>query len=261
LKIKLIFSLAVCFTAVSFSCIATASTLHKFAGYEMGYGTFKFAEKLDHKIVFPVANLTAGLAYQRYSIVINLSGSLSDAAVSEEEMSGTGRRQDNDLTIAYQLNKVASIFLGYKQGETNLLLINRDPAVVGGGQEAYKQNGAFIGANLNWSIEGAGKLGVTAAYAALQSDNLFIADGDGVAAGETLEIDDIGGEISGNSSGYSVALSWSMPMKGHFIFRTRLRVNQYQQDIDYLHSDNQTYHFNGVAESSTMLLVGVTSIF
>lgn len=240
---------------------AGEATVHKFAGLEMGYGTFSFDEKLDHKIVFPVANLTAGLAYRRFNFIVNFSGSISDAGVSEEEMTGSASRKDNDVTFGYQLNKVVSVFAGLKEGETRLLLINRLDTVLGGGQESYEQSGVFVGTNLNWSVEGAGKLGITLAYAALQSDNLFLEDGDEVTAGETLEIDDIDGPNNGNSSGYSFSLSWSMPMKGNLIFRSRLKLNRYQQDIDYLHSDNQTYHFNNVAESSTMLFVGVTSIF
>ena len=242
----------------------TKSTLHKFAGFEMGYGTFSFPNKLDHKLVFPVVNITAGLAYGRFSYILNASGSIADADVSEEEQYGKASRKDYDFTIGYQVNKILSVFVGLKEGQTNSSLINRDPTLpFGGGAEFYKQNGPYFGANINWVVEGAGKLAFTLSYAALHSDNLFLEDGDGPDVGQSFEFDDASGRVTGNTKGYSYSLNWTMPMKGNLIFRTRLRINQYKQDISY----NDTLYgygeleFKNINESSTMLLVGVTSIF
>lgn len=229
----------------------------------MGYGTFNFDEKLDHKLIFPVANLTMGLAHKRMSYVLTASGSVSDADVSEEEQFGSASRKDYDLTIGYQINKVFSVFTGYKDGKTELTLINRDPLqVLGGGDEFYKQSGPYIGANINWKIPKAGKLAFTMSYAKLDSDNLYAKDGDPLTLGETLEFDDVGGRVEGNTDGFSYTLSWTVPIKGSLIFRTRLRINQYQQDISHFDDvNNVTVDFNNVSESSTMLLIGVTSIF
>ena len=198
----------------------------------MGYGTFNFDEKLDHKLIFPVANLTMGLAHKRFSYVLSASGSVSDADVSEEEQFGHASRKDYDLTIGYQVNKVLSVFTGYKDGKTELTLINRDPLQPeGGGDEFYKQSGPYIGANINWRIPKAGKLAFTVSYAKLDSDNLYAKDGDDFVLGEILEFDDIGDSTQGNTDGFSYTFSWTVPIKGSLIFRTRLRINQYQQDI------------------------------
>ena len=239
-------------------------TIHKFIGYEMGYGTFSFQEKLDHKLVFPVANLTLGAAHKRFSYILNVSGSLANADVSEEEQEGSASRKDYDFTFGYQINKSISVFTGYKQGETSVNLINRDPLMLtGGGRENYKQTGPYIGVNINKAIKDAGKFSVTVSYAALYSENLFIADGDGPDTGEPPEFDDVNDKTTGTTSGYSYSLNWTMPMKGNLIFRTRLRVNEYKQDIPY-YDDIYGYgniNFKDINESSTMLLVGITSIF
>lgn len=253
-------------TVFSFGSVNAAtgkSTLHKFINFEMGYGTFNFDEKLDHKLIFPVANISMGLAYKRFSYVLNASGSISDADVSEEEQYGNASRKDYDLTVGYQINKVISVFTGYKDGKTELTLINRDPLqLTGGGDEFYKQSGPYIGANINWRIPKAGKLAFTISYAKLNSENLYIKDGDEDTSGEALEFDDISGETQGNTDGFSYTFSWTVPIKGSLIFRTRLRINQYQQDISYFEEvTSETYYFNNVSESSTMLLIGVTSIF
>ncbi|MCK5336247.1 MAG: hypothetical protein KAQ67_08790 [Gammaproteobacteria bacterium] len=267
LKLKVYHFLVVSIMVFSASQTFAASsknTLHKFAGFEMGYGTFSFPEKLDHKLVFPVANLTAGLAYKRFSYILNISGSMTDADVSEEEQFGNASRKDYDFTIGYQINKTISVFAGLKEGKTSVTLINRDPLILtGGGDEFYKQSGPYIGANVNWATEGAGKLAFTVSYAALNSDSLFLEDGDGPDVGEPLEFDDAFGRVKGSTNGYSYSLNWTMPIKGSLIFRTRLRINQYKQDIPYTDTKYGygNVEFKNINESSTMLLVGITSIF
>ena len=84
--------------------------IRKFGGLELGWGTFSFDQKIDKKVVFPVANLTAGIAYERFSLALNVSGSMSDADVSEEDYTGTASRRDYDLTAGYQVNNNISIF-------------------------------------------------------------------------------------------------------------------------------------------------------
>jgi hypothetical protein len=245
---------------VSASLVCTAEesprpTLHKFLGIELGYGTYSFDNKIDDAVVFPVANLTAGLAYQRYSAAINVSGSIDDANVSEEDVHGDASRRDLDLTFGYQIHKNVSVFIGYKDGETDFSTVNRNPDIAGG-NEYYRQSGPYAGVNLNWLIPDAGRIALSIGYADLDADNKFIADGDGADTGEAREFDDISGKSSGDSKGLSYNLTWTMPLKGNLLFRTRLRVNRYEQDIRY-----QTQTFSGIEESSSMLLVGVTRVF
>lgn len=251
---------------------ADQSTLHKFVGYEMGYGTYAFSEKLDHKIVFPVASLTAGLAYKRFSYVLNLSGSLSDANISEEEQVGNGARRDVDLTVGYQLSKRVSLFIGYKDGVSKIDFTAREPvALFGTGNERYEQQGLFAGVNLNWAYKNAGKLSLSVAYALFDASNHFLQDEQYdpapplPAIADEFEFDDVSGNSQGTATGFSYTISYTLPIKGNLLFRTRLRINAYQQDISGTQSvvgdDNYAYEFNNISESSTMLLVGVTSIF
>jgi len=124
------------------------------------------------------------------------------------------------------------------------------------GNEKYKQSGPYLGVNMNWAIPDAGKIAFSVAYAVLNADNVYVDDGDGVGVGETREFDDISGKNNGDTTGYSFSLGWTMPIKGSLLFRSRLKVNQYKQDIRY-----DGVNYNNISESSTMLLVGVTNIF
>lgn len=229
--------------------------IHTFAGLEMGYGTFSFEQKLDQTVVFPVANLTGGIAYQRFNAALNLSGSLQGAEVSEEDFIGTADRRDFDLTFGYQANDYLSAFVGYKSGKTDLDRLSREESPVAS-NEYYKQAGPFAGINIGRSFENAGKLDFSIAYALLDADNLFVSDGDGVEAGETREFDDIDDKNSGNSAGYSISLGWTIPISGNLLFRSKLKQNSYEQDIRF---DGQD--FNGIREKSNMLIVGIIGVF
>ncbi|MDH5359911.1 MAG: hypothetical protein OEX03_05060 [Gammaproteobacteria bacterium] len=232
------------------------STLHTYAGFESGYGTYRFEEKLDHTVVYPVGNLMLGATYQRFNYSLNLSGSLAVGGVSEESYTGSASRQDIDLTIAYQISKGFSAFAGYKFGRSDVHIFNYIPPTPLDNHEFYLQQGPFLGINYNLNLEAAGKLSFSLAYAALAARNKFIADGDGVAPGELPEFDDYTGYTSGYSSGYSYSIGWSKSLQGQFIFRTRLRVNHYDQDIRH-----SGLVFNNISEGSTMLMVGITYIF
>ncbi|MBB5210119.1 hypothetical protein [Microbulbifer hydrolyticus] len=229
--------------------------IHTFGGLEMGYGTFSFEQKLDQTVVFPVANLTGGVAYKRFNAALNLSGSVQGAEVSEEDFIGTAERRDYDLTFGYQANDYLSAFIGYKSGKTDLDRLSRDESPIAS-SEYYKQSGAFAGINLGRSFENAGKLDFSIAYALLDGDNFFASDGDGVEAGETREFDDIDGRSSGSSTGYSINLGWTIPISGNLLFRSKLKHNSYQQDIRF---DGQD--FNEIREQSNMLIVGVIGVF
>lgn len=229
--------------------------IHTFTGLEMGYGTFSFEQKLDQTVVFPVANLTGGLAYRRFNAALNVSGSLQGAEVSEEDFTGSAERKDYDLTLGYQANDYLSAFIGYKSGETDLDRQSRADNPVAS-REYYRQAGPFAGINIGHSFEYAGKLDFSIAYALLDADNLFAQDGDGVEEGETREFDDIDGESSGSSSGYSLNLGWTMPLGGNLLFRSKLKHNRYEQDIRF---DGQD--FNGIRENSNMLILGVIGVF
>ncbi len=229
--------------------------LHAFGGGEMGLGTFSFEYKLDQQIVFPVANLTGGLAYGRFNLAANVSGSMQDADISEEDYTGDASRQDLDITLGYQLNRTFSLFVGYKSGETELHKKSRLDGV-GSSNESYKQEGLFAGFGMGVAFENAGKLDFSVAYADLDASNRFTADGDGADPGEDKEFDDIEGRTSGDSNGFSVNLGWSIPLRGNLLFRTKVKYNRYQQDIRF-----EGQQFNNITEDSTMLLVGVVGVF
>ena len=73
---------------------------------------------------------------------------------------------------------------------------------------------------------------------------------------EPIEFDDIAGKTSENSTGYSANLTWSMPLQGNWLFRSKLRFNRYEQDITF-----EGTRFSNIEESTTSMLIGLVHIF
>ena len=232
------------------------TTARYFSGAELGYSTYEFDQKIDQTLVFTTLGLTAGVSYGRYSFLANYAFSFDEADVSEEDFIGTADRTDLDLILAYQINSEFSVFAGYKNGETELESISREDENGPTRDESFKQDGLFVGASYTWAFKEAGRLSLSLAYADLDADNEFVSDGDGADPGEAPEFDDITGKTSGSSTGYSLNLTYSLPLQGNWLYRTKLRINRYEQDIDF-----EGTTFSGIDENSTSLLMGLVYIF
>ncbi len=244
---------------------ATASaqtTSRFFGGLEFGLSTYEFAQKLDQKVVFTTANATGGVAFGRYNFIASYAFSLDDAEVSEEDFTGDAERTDLDLIVSRQMTDQISLFAGYKDGETELRSLSREDEDDGGPRrsESFEQEGLFLGASYTWQFENAGRLSFSVAYADLDADNKFVSDeevdDEDEDEDEPLEFDDISGTASGDADGFSYNLTWTMPLRSNLLFRSKLRINRYQQDIDF-----RGQKFKDIDENSEALLLGLVYVF
>ena len=228
-------------------------------GISMGYANLSFPEKLDQDVSFPSTSLTLAGALKRWQLSLNHTFSLDDASVSEEEDTGDASRTDTDLTLGYQIDQNWSVFTGYKEGDTDILFMSRAGSDEGRAtfvEERYEQSGLYAGASYAWKFEKAGRLSISLAYAKLDATNTFGMNTDEEEANEELEFDDITGQVSGDTEGFSYGISWTMPLSGNLIFQTRVKVNDYKQDIRFAGQE-----FKDVDESLTSLLVGLAYVF
>lgn len=234
------------------------------AGLSYGYSTFSFPEKLDHDIGFPSTNLALVATEGRWQIAVNSGVTLEDATISEEEDIGTASRSDLDVTFAYQATSQWAFFTGYKSGETKMRFSARDTEDEGEVvyiNESYSQKGPFIGGSYSLQFEKAGRLSISLAYAFLDATNNFSANTDDNQEDEDeeqeeLEFDDLTGTVEGDITGLSYGVTWTMPLSSNLLFQTRLKVNDYQQDIKF----EQT-HFKDIDENFTTLHVGLAYVF
>ena len=228
-------------------------------GASLGYTDYDFPAKLDHDLGFPSGGLTFAATRNRWQLALNGTWSLQDADVSEEEDVGDASRRDIDLTLGYQVNTNWSAFAGYKSGETKISYISRedeDEGIFNPLRERYKQEGPYVGGAYTWRFEKAGSLTLSLAYAFLDATNDFRANTDDDEPGEDPEFDDLTGRVTGDTNGFSYGLAWTMPLSGNLLFQTRLKINDYQQDITF--EDNK---YNNIDETYLSLMVGLAYVF
>ncbi len=228
------------------------------AGVSGGYTNYDFPAKLDHDLGFPSGGLTLAATRNRWQLALNGSWSLTDADVSEEEDVGDASRQDIDLTLGYQFNSNWSAFVGYKSGETKIDYVSReeeDEGIIDPLRESYEQDGPYVGGAYSWNFEKAGRLTVSLAYAFLDATDEFRANTDDDEE-EDPEFDDLSGRVTGDTNGFSYGVTWTMPLSGNLLFQTRLKYNDYQQDITF-----EGNNYDNIDESFLSLLVGVAYVF
>lgn len=230
-------------------------------GLSLGYSTFSFPEKLDHDISFPSTNLALVATTGRWQLALNGGFTLEDATISEEEDIGKASRKDLDLSLAYQVTKNWAVFTGYKSGKTKMAFAEREGEEedeINVINESYSQKGPFIGGSYSWQFEKAGRLSISLAYAQLNATNNFAAntDDDEEEGEDELEFDDLTGRVEGDITGLSYAVAWTMPLSSNLLFQTRLKLNDYQQDIKF-----EETSFKDIDENFTTLHVGLAYVF
>ena len=245
------------------------SNIRIVTGLSLGYSDFSFAEKLDHDISFPSANVPIALTIDNWQLSINASSTLTDADIAEEEDIGKASRKDLDLTLGYRMTKNWALFVGFKYGKTEMTFIprdideeeNEDPEQntidAESTNESYSQKGPFIGVSYSWQFEKAGSLSVSLAYASLDATNNFSANTDEEEEEDELtEFDDLTGQVKGDTNGFSYGVSWTMPLSSNLLFQARFKINDYQQDIVV-----EGERFEGIDETFTTLHVGLAYVF
>lgn len=208
--------------------------LHFLGGMSLGYSTFDFPAKLDHKLTFPVYQLNGAVAYKKLYAAVNLADAISEAEVSEEEDVGEATRYDYDLSLGYQFTPSWGAFVGYKKGATEIDFQARDlddAGINSSRAESYSQQGLFAGASYAHKFAKAGKLSFSLAYADLDATNKFSQDVESDDDDDELEFDDVSGTVKGKSKGFSYGVRWSIPVAGKLIYYASYKINDYQQDL------------------------------
>lgn len=229
-------------------------------GASAGYSEFSFPEKLDHKLGFPSANLTLAATAAQWQVSVNIGTVLRDADISEEEDTGSASRNDFDLTLGYQLTPEWTVFGGYKDGKTEMDFLSREDEDEGTAvlqAESYSQDGVYLGVSYSWRFEKAGVINLSLAYADIDAVNNFVANTDEPeGSDEPLEFDDIDGSADADLSGFSYALTWSLPVASNLLFQTKFKINDYQQDIEFAGQS-----FSNVDVEFNSLHVGIAYVF
>ena len=236
--------------------VSLAEDILYVAGASLGFNSFEFAEKLDVPITHVMAEVSINAIYRDFIFTLSAAQAIDKADVSEEDETGKADRRDYDLLLGYQLTPDWTLFGGYKNGETSIVFIDRETEIRE--TDRYKQDGPYLGVSYGYRLQRSGKLGFSIAYAALDSSNIFNA-GARDSGDEDVEFDDLDGRQTGTTEGFSFVASWSMPLSPEIIYQTRLRYNDYRQNISG-RFDGEPFDFD-VPEKHLMLMMGLHVVF
>ena len=139
-------------------------------------------------------------------------------------------RTDYALTFGYNLGKGWSVFGGYKYGETSADTASIDfnpPGEFLLNTFDIVEEGPYIGASGNFSLDAKDVLNISVAYASMKSD--FINRASDAGGGGT------GAPSSdGDAAGFSLALKWAHELTSDTLFNVGLKLNRYTNDnTDY----------------------------
>ncbi len=201
-------------------------------GVGLGVTELKFTEKLDADPSFNTYQFFGSIGYDKAYATLNYADTLSDENVSEEDEIGEASRKDIDLTFGYRLTDHWTVFAGYKDGETELDLRVRDTDIVQ--NEYYREDGWYAGVSRAFRLGRAGTINLSAAYIKFDSDLRFtegVEDDEEEEEDEPTEFDDLEGKYSGDSDGYSVGVSWVIPVGQKAAVRAQYKINDYDLEV------------------------------
>lgn len=198
----------------------------------------------------PTGGVGVAVNYGKFSAALKYEQQLSegdgDSTVNftnvspiDPSVSTDLERSDLTLALSYRVTDAIAIIGGYLDGETvlqpecataggfqNLACTQRDngdPAY----EQTYAEDGYFLGASYRFMFSNKGSLTLSAAYAWLDAsyEDNFI--GNDEVLGFTEEFD-----FEGDSSGYSLAATWSQFLGGGWGYQVDLRYQQYDAEYD-----------------------------
>jgi len=236
------------------------------------------SNKAKFSISMPVLSTSLTTAYNKFFLTLKYEKSLSDSSTGTNEtliLGGsnliaipgsetTVERQDQSITLGYNVWSKLNLFVGYMKGKTtltpdascqilnppslppsNCLITNRAfiHAYLSGNNnyaQEYTEDGPYVGLSYAWNIADAGVLSASYAYASMDGKYK-----DNMAHDPT---NFFGGTVerfaySGSTTGNSIGVTWTAPLG---------ETSSYFLDLR-----QQKYHMSGEDDTGLALYSGV----
>ena len=176
-------------------------------------------------------NLSPSLAWRGVFLTVGWERSLGESSTSDYQANGTSwtdrrySREENSVTLGYNVWAGLSLFAGYLDNTTNVSFTNYSvggPSVVSYGKTAYNERGPYYGLGYSHRFGGGGSL--AASYAYLKGRGTFETSQPASALFPSLLFE---GDVKGSGFG----LSWSAPLAGSLYYRLGYKGNRYTFDF------------------------------
>jgi hypothetical protein len=192
---------------------------------------------------FTTINPTVALGYKSFYSVLSYDRSIGSDAQTGEIGTTTATvttysRRDSSATLGYRLNGSFNVFLGYtdgvnefRQSTAALVLVVTDVK--------YSEKGPFAGASYTAAFRDKGTLGLSIAYAKLDSEFKTVRHPDSVTS-----------DVTGDNKGLSYGLTWSGTMTGSLGYRLGVKETRYEMKEP-----------GQIKERYTSFFIGMTNYF
>lgn len=235
LQMRLIVGVACFFIAVATARAADTGRNDDFTvvgSTALNYKTVSFSvggqKNFDPNYVTFDLGLT--LAYRGFYLSGNYDVSLKDFITLNNTPSGSGgvdntiltfSREDMTATFGYNIWKAMNVFIGYRQGQSSVVVFSDLGAPPTRNSEiSFQTKGPFIGASYGFAMGNKGILQLSAAYAFMSGESTsFILQSDGTSESETSK---------GPARGYSLGVGWSGTLEGTLVYTVAYKFSNYK---------------------------------
>ena len=207
---------------------------------EPGTGLFASAGLAGKTVEYEIANRTntqrflglgakLGVTVGNAYIAANFENTLTgDDEVGERGAVISASREDMDVAVGYALGRGTTVFVGVKNGETNLQQVasadvGADPDNENGAWY-FMERGPFVGVNYQWPLNDKNSLSASLAYAQLDYTAELEATTTGGARVEAF---------TGKAQGFSYGVGWNRAVNQNTVFNIDLKLTRYDVDYDY----------------------------
>jgi len=166
-------------------------------------------------------------------------------------------RKEAAMTLGYRLPWSVNAFLGYVHGRSDQTSMNIDgtAGTVTASDFTFDERGFYVGASYSRQFGDKGTLS-----ASLAAGNM---DGEMV-----LQTTNFGGErdvLTSKSPGYSLGVNWTGPLTGSMVYRTGLKVTNYNFNFDTLTVNGVNFpipsDFYKLQETIYTFTIGIANYF
>lgn len=226
---------------------------NKHIDFDQEYTAGKFAgRQSEFSTDIPTVNLTGTAVYDRFYLSYKFEKELTSATTGVDETPERGNqkyflntpagdetdieREDQSITFGYNAWQNLNVFVGYMKGKTTLspdamcpgicttpmanLAYDHHVVNIGSYEQEYTEEGFFAGLSYGYRVSDIGTLSASIAYASMDGQYK-----DNYAALPAENFD-----FEGDSTGFSIGLTWSAPLTDRVGYFVDLRRQAYSMD-------------------------------
>ena len=194
---------------------------------------------------FTTINPTLALGYKSFYSILSYERSISSDARTTDSLIPPGptatsttttySRRDETATLGYRVTPWFNVFAGYTNG-VNEFTQTSAVVVLIVTDITYSEKGPFAGVSFNTAIGNKGSLGLSVAYAKLDSELKSVTH-------PNLQ----SSSVTGDNKGLSYGLTWSGTLTGSLGYRLGIKETQYDMEQPARVKERYTSFFIGIS--------------